>query len=102
MLQAGLVQMGLVLGAGNNNTGVLIKNLFHHIDDVAVIAVVDDRQMHGGIHLVAAVYIGFFGIKFLFPVQQFFGRNVRPGQLQRDWFNLHTGQIGRASCRERV
>ena len=46
MLQTGVMDLHLVLLAGNDDPGILIKYAVHHINDIAVAAVFDDEQMH--------------------------------------------------------
>ena len=65
VLVAGIVNLDLVLLAGDDNSRVVVEQLVHHINNIAVAAVLDDEEMHGGVQAVSILDIGQIPLKFL-------------------------------------
>ena len=91
MLLFGIVDLGLVLLAGYDNSGILVKDSLHHIDNIPVSAVFDDEQMHGGVQAEAVLDVRDRLLKLLTEVLQLLPGKMGSGQTQGDRLDLDPG-----------
>ena len=90
MLQTGVMDLHLVLLAGNDDPGILIKYAVHHINDIAVAAVFDDEQVHGGVQSESVLYIRGLSFELAAEGQQFLAGKVGRCQAYGNGLNLNS------------